>query len=73
MTCAGFNSKVGAIIVGSLGSWDPQNDAVLKRICSQKYLKVMRRIMVSEVLSHSKDVFYEHLNRLPQDSGDRHY
>lgn len=73
MIKAGLNAKVEAVIVGSLGSWDPENDRVLKRICLLKYLKVMRQIMVSEIISYSKDVFYEHLNRVPQDSGSRHF
>lgn len=73
ITKAGYNAKVEAVIVGSLGSWDPENDRVLKQIFSSKYLKVTRRIMVSGTISHSKDVFYEHLNHVPQDSGSRHY
>lgn len=42
--------KVEAIIVGSLSSWDPNNDRLIKRICSEKYAKVMRRIIVSETI-----------------------
>lgn len=67
----GFNAKVEAIIIGALGSWDPTNDRVMKRICSNKYLKLMRKIVVSEVISYSRDVFFEHLGTIPQDSGGR--
>lgn len=63
---SGFN-------VGSLGAWDPKNDRLLRRICSQKYLKMMRKIMVSETISDSRDIYYEHLNIVPQDSGGRRF
>lgn len=67
----GFRARVEAFIVGSLGSWDPDNDRVAKRLCSNKYLEVMRNIMVSETLPYSQDIYQEHLRRTPQDSGGR--
>lgn len=65
---AGFKAKVEAVIAGFLGSWDCGNDGLLKKLCSPKYLKVMRKIMVSKTIAYSRDVFYEHLNNVPQDS-----
>lgn len=32
----GFRARVEAVIIGSLGSWDSENDGVLKRLCSNK-------------------------------------
>lgn len=58
-----------AIIVGSLGSWDPKNDNIIKTICSEKYAKVKRMIIVSETMSNSEDIFFEHMKIAPQDSG----
>lgn len=63
--------KVEAFIVGTLRSWDPENDRVGKRLCSNKFLKVIRKIIVSETISYSQDVYQEHLRRTPQDSGGR--
>lgn len=38
----GLRAKVEAIIVCSLGAWDPENDRTfLKRLCSGKYLKMI--------------------------------
>lgn len=68
-----FNAGLEAILVGSLGAWGRRNDKMLQRICSNKYLKVMRKIMVSENIAYSRDVYHEHLNLLPQDSGGRQY
>lgn len=53
----GERVKVEAIIIGSLGSWDPKNDRGVKRLCSERYAKIMRRIIVSETISYSQDIF----------------
>jgi hypothetical protein len=34
--------KVDAIVLGSLGTWDPLNDKVMKTMCSRKYLKLFK-------------------------------
>lgn len=67
----GTRVRVDAIIVGSLGSWDPQNDKIIRRLCSEKYAKTMRKIIVSETISYSQDVFSEHMRAVPQNSGGR--
>lgn len=71
MSRQGTRVRVDAIIVGSLGSWDPQNDNIIRRLCSEKYAKVIRRIIVSETISYSQDVFSEHMRPVPQNSGGR--
>lgn len=71
LSVAGKRAKVVAFIVGSLGSWDPQNDKLLRRICSKTYAKKMRQICVSETIAYSNDIFYEHTRGVPQDSGGR--
>lgn len=45
---SGKNAVVKAVVVGALGSWDPANDRVMKRICSKKYMKVLKKKVVSE-------------------------
>lgn len=64
----GFKARVEAFIVGTLRSCHPENDRVDKRLCSNKFLKVIRKIIVSETISYSQDVYQEHLRRTPQDS-----
>lgn len=53
--------QIEAIIVGSLGSWDPKNDRILLRLCSKKYLNLMKKLIVSETIKCSHDIFYEFL------------
>lgn len=44
----GFNAKVEAIVVGSLGSWVPANDKAMKRICSKKYLNSCKKLLLAK-------------------------
>lgn len=69
----GGKVRVETIVVGSLGFWDPKNDRVVKRLCFEKYAKLMRKIIVSEVISYSQDIYFEHTRTTPQDSGGRRY
>lgn len=66
-----FTAKVEAIVVVCLGFWVLKNNKIIKRLCSESYAKIFRRIIVSETISFSQDIFYEHSNRTPQDPGDR--
>lgn len=59
--------------IGSLGSWDPNNDSVSKKLRSEKYAKVMKRTILSETIAYSQDIFSEHTKSIPQDSGGRQY
>lgn len=62
---------VEAIVVGVLGRRDPANDRVMKRICSKKYLNMFKTIVVSETISFSRDIFDEHIRRVPQNYNGR--
>ena len=53
--------EVDAIVVGSLGSWDPANDRIMKRLCSKKYLALFRKLCVSDVVRASRDIYVEHI------------
>ena len=52
--------SIAPLIIGSLGSWDPCNDKVLLRLCSRKYLKLMKKLAVSDTVRYSRDIFVEH-------------
>lgn len=52
---------VEAVVVGALGSWDPENDRVLRRLCSRTYLRKMKRLIVSETVMRSRDIYAAHI------------
>jgi len=54
-------ADVPPFIVGSLGSWDPANDALVRKLCSRSYAKLMRKLCVSDVISLSLDIYMEHI------------
>jgi hypothetical protein len=53
--------KVDAIVLGSLGSWDPENDKVMRTMCSKKYLKLFKTLCVSDFIKYSRDIYVEHV------------
>ena len=58
----GFNVYLNALIVGSLGGWDPANEGVLRRLnISRQYARTMRQLMCSETIGWSRDIYVEHL------------
>ncbi|GFS38785.1 reverse transcriptase domain-containing protein [Nephila pilipes] len=55
-------AHVDAIVVGSLGSWDPSNDAALAQMgVSKKYAKLMRKLICSDTIRWSRDIYIQHL------------
>ncbi|GFT00907.1 retrovirus-related Pol polyprotein from type-1 retrotransposable element R2 [Nephila pilipes] len=55
-------AHVDAIVVGSLGSWDPSNDAALAQMgVSRKYAKLMRKLICSDTIRWSRDIYIQHL------------
>ncbi|XP_059575830.1 uncharacterized protein T26G10.4-like [Alligator mississippiensis] len=58
----GYDVTVDALIVGTLGAWDPSNESVL-RACrvSRRYAKLMRCLMVSDTIRWSRDIYVEHI------------
>lgn len=56
---------VDAIVVGALGSWDTANDKVLHRLCTRRYLKTMKRLIVSETIAASSDIYARHISGSP--------
>ncbi|XP_045470622.1 uncharacterized protein T26G10.4-like [Harmonia axyridis] len=63
----GFETTVDALIVGALGTWDQENEAVLRRCgTSLKYATLMRRLMCSDVIRWSRDIYIEHVTGVRQ-------
>ncbi|XP_039309675.1 uncharacterized protein LOC120358701 [Solenopsis invicta] len=64
----GYRVVVTAFVVGALGSWDPRNEAVLRLLrIGTPYASLMRRLMVSDTIRWSRDIYVEHV------SGTRQY
>jgi len=52
---------VQPFIIGSLGSWDPANEPLLRLLCSRSYTSLMRKLCVSEIIGYSRDIYIENL------------
>ncbi|GFR00688.1 uncharacterized protein TNCT_197041 [Trichonephila clavata] len=64
---SGWNKvSIVAIVVGSLGAWDPENDAFLKKVATKSYLNLLRKLCVSDCIRWSRDIFIQHLTGVQQ-------
>ncbi|GFX39001.1 uncharacterized protein TNCV_5055421 [Trichonephila clavipes] len=62
LRAAGKPPYLDVIVVGALGSWDSKNDTVLFGLgISRKYANLMRKLIYSDVISCSRDIYIEHL------------
>ncbi|XP_064464937.1 uncharacterized protein LOC135376257 [Ornithodoros turicata] len=52
---------IEAVVVGALGSWDPRNDRLLKKLCSKTYAKKLKKLCVSDVIAASRDIYAAHI------------
>jgi hypothetical protein len=51
-----------SIIVGSLGTWDPDNERVLRLLnVNPRYTTLMRKLIVSDTIKWSRDIYIEHV------------
>ncbi|GFT83413.1 c2H2-type domain-containing protein [Nephila pilipes] len=58
----GKTAHVDAIVVGSLGSWDPANDDALAQIgVSRKCSSLMRKLICSDTIRWGTDIYIQHL------------
>lgn len=58
----GFTVTVDAFVVGSLGGWDPSNEPVLRDLqIGRRYCDLLRRLMVSDTIRWSRDIYVEHV------------
>lgn len=60
------NVVADAVIIEGIGSWDKQNDKAMARLCSQKYLLVLKKLAVSDVIAWGCRVYNQHLTDIPQ-------
>ncbi|XP_023214312.1 uncharacterized protein LOC111617214 [Centruroides sculpturatus] len=59
----GYDTYCDAFVVGSLGAYDPGNIAVLQRLgIGRKYSKTMAKLMVSDCIRWSREIYVQHLN-----------
>lgn len=62
LRAAGRVASVAALVVGSLGTWWRGSEAVLRALRIPKsYSRLMRKLMVSDTLRWSRDVYIEHI------------
>ncbi|XP_048519012.1 uncharacterized protein LOC125503125 [Dendroctonus ponderosae] len=64
----GYDVHMDDFIIGSLGGWDPENERTLSRLgLGRRYCHLMRRLMCTETIRWSRDVYVEHV------TGNRQY
>ena len=62
LRAAGKEASVVALVLGPLGTWWRGNEAALRRLrVSRSYARLMRKLMVSDTLRWSRDVYVEHI------------
>ena len=62
LRAAGKEASVVTLVLGPLGTWWRGNETALRRLrVSRNYAKLMRRLMVSDTLRWSRDVYVEHI------------
>ncbi|CAB0040810.1 unnamed protein product [Trichogramma brassicae] len=64
----GYDVKLMPFLVGALGGWDAGNERVIRLLgINRRYAVVMRRLMISDTIRWSRNVYVEHV------SGARQY
>ena len=53
--------SVEPFIVGSLGSYDPKNQSLTRRIATKAYTKTMKKLCVSSSIKWSRMIYIEHI------------
>ena len=62
LRAAGKEASVVALVLGPLGTWWRGNEAALRKLrVSRVYARLMRKLMVSDTLRWSRDVYIEHI------------
>lgn len=63
----GYTVHIDALLVGSLGSWDPANEPVLGILgIPLPGRSKLRRLIVSDVIRWSRDIYVEHVSGVRQ-------
>ncbi|XP_064462368.1 uncharacterized protein LOC135372839 [Ornithodoros turicata] len=53
--------RVDAVVVGALGTWDKNNDIIMRKLCSRRYLSLFKKLVVSDVIAVSRDIYTAHI------------
>ncbi|GFV23115.1 retrovirus-related Pol polyprotein from type-1 retrotransposable element R2 [Trichonephila clavipes] len=62
--------QIVPIVVGSLGPWHPENDIFFKKVATNSYLRLLRKLCVSDCIRWSRDIYIQHLTGVQQYSTD---
>ena len=64
----GWDVYLNAFVVGALGGWDPENETVVRQLrISRSYAKLMKKLIISDTIRWSRDIYVEFI------SGKRQY
>ena len=67
LTEKGFEVEMDALVVGSLGAWDPANERTLRILkIGRRYSRMMRKLISSEAIQWSRDIYIQHITGHPQ-------
>jgi len=69
----GYSVFFDAFIVGALGGWDPASERIVNQLkMGQTYCRLIKKIMVSDAIRWSRDIYIEHISGIKQywDTGD---
>ena len=58
----GVNCSVFGFVIGALGAWHPNNEAVLEKLqMSRSYKSLFRNLCCSDVIRGSAEIYYNHM------------
>ncbi|GIY31138.1 retrovirus-related Pol polyprotein from type-2 retrotransposable element R2DM [Caerostris darwini] len=69
----GLTAHIVPILVGALGSWDPEKDSFLRRFMGRAFLNKHRKLCVSDCIRWSRDIYIEFLTghcQYAEENGD---
>ena len=59
----GFKAQLLPVVVGSFGSWRPENDTALRALgISRAYSRKMIELITATVIEHSKNIYWKHIH-----------
>lgn len=63
----GLTAKIFGFVIGSLGSWHPQNEDLLNEMnISHKYRSLLRKLCCADTIQGSRNIYVEHLTNQRQ-------
>jgi hypothetical protein len=63
----GYSVFLDAFIIGVLGGWEPANERIINHLkLAHNYCWIMKKLMVSDAIHWSHDIYIEHLSGVRQ-------